>query len=132
MPAISLRTLRGENSPWTTGFLSASPKASLIFESVFQLEPGQQLTLLTDGVPEARNSSGELYGFTRTAAISVQSAAAIALAAHAFGREVHQGPPFLAKPQIFECRTRRSQILELHLGVFTRQDHTVRSATEGC
>ena len=56
---------------------------------MFQLEPGQQLTLLTDGVPEARNSSGELYGFTRTAAISVQSAAAIALAAHAFGREVH-------------------------------------------
>ena len=90
------------------------------------------MTLLTEGVPEARNSSGELYGFARTAAISVQSGAAIALAAHAFGREVSSRTSFLAKPQIFECRTRRSQILELHLGVFTRQDHTVRSAPEGC
>jgi len=56
-------------------------------ESAFQLLPGTQLTLLTDGVVEARNASGELFGFSRTAAISTQSADEIAVAAQSFGQE---------------------------------------------
>ena len=43
-------------------------------ETAFQLVPGDTLTFLTDGVVEARSSSGELFGFERTAAISTQSA----------------------------------------------------------
>jgi serine phosphatase RsbU (regulator of sigma subunit) len=46
-----------------------------------------QLTLLSDGVVEARNSAGELFGFDRTQAISGQSAQNIAGAAQAFGQE---------------------------------------------
>ena len=38
-------------------------------ESTFQLPPGARLTLLSDGVVEARNAQGELFGFERTAAI---------------------------------------------------------------
>jgi len=34
-------------------------------ESSFQLVPGEQLTLLTDGVPEARDKAGALFGFER-------------------------------------------------------------------
>jgi hypothetical protein len=56
-------------------------------ESTFQLEANQQLTILTDGVLEARDGAGELYGFDRTAAISTQSAERIAAAAHAFGQD---------------------------------------------
>jgi serine phosphatase RsbU (regulator of sigma subunit) len=56
-------------------------------ESRFQLPHGVQLTLLSDGVIEARNSAGELFGFDRTQAISGQSAENIAGAAQAFGQE---------------------------------------------
>jgi serine phosphatase RsbU (regulator of sigma subunit) len=56
-------------------------------ETAFQLVPGDALTFLTDGVVEARSSSGELFGFERTAAISTQSAGSIAQAAQVFGQE---------------------------------------------
>ena len=53
----------------------------------FDLPPGRTLTLLSDGIVEASDSSGQLYGFERTRAISSQSAAAIAAAAKAFGQD---------------------------------------------
>ena len=56
-------------------------------ESKFQLAPGQTLTLLSDGVVEASDPQGKLYGFERTRAISAQSAQSIAAAARAFGQE---------------------------------------------
>jgi serine phosphatase RsbU (regulator of sigma subunit) len=56
-------------------------------ESTFQLAPDQQLTLLTDGVVEARDKAGALYGFERTAAISYQSADQIAHTAELFGQD---------------------------------------------
>jgi serine phosphatase RsbU (regulator of sigma subunit) len=43
--------------------------------------------LLTDGVVEARNHGGELFGFKRAAAISTESADQIAHAAEEFGQE---------------------------------------------
>lgn len=49
--------------------------------------PRGRLTLLSDGVVEAQSPTGELFGFDRTAAISNQSAEAIAQAAQAFGQE---------------------------------------------
>jgi hypothetical protein len=51
------------------------------------LKPGQQLTLLTDGVVEARDVSGALFGFERAAAISTESADQIAHAAQEFGQD---------------------------------------------
>jgi sigma-B regulation protein RsbU (phosphoserine phosphatase) len=56
-------------------------------ERTFQLEPGEQLTLLSDGVLEARDPNGALFGFERTRAISSQSAESIAAAALKFGQE---------------------------------------------
>ena len=57
-------------------------------ENTFSLLPDARLTLLTDGVLEATNpTTKELFGFDRTAAISNQSAEAIALAAQQFGQE---------------------------------------------
>jgi hypothetical protein len=56
-------------------------------ETRLQLLPGESLTLLSDGVVEARNAAGELYGFDRTQAISTQPAKAIAEAAIRFGQE---------------------------------------------
>jgi serine phosphatase RsbU (regulator of sigma subunit) len=43
--------------------------------------------LLTDGIVEARDKAGVLFGFDRTAALSLQPAEAIAQAAEAFGQD---------------------------------------------
>lgn len=51
------------------------------------LTPGDTLTLLTDGVVEAQDSSGALFGFERTRAISSQRADRIAAEAQKFGQE---------------------------------------------
>jgi serine phosphatase RsbU (regulator of sigma subunit) len=56
-------------------------------ESTITLAPGAQLTLVTDGVVEARNSGGELFGFERTRTISGQSAESIAQTAQNYGQE---------------------------------------------
>jgi Stage II sporulation protein E (SpoIIE) len=56
-------------------------------EVVVTLPPGQQLTLYTDGVVEARSRSGELLGFEQAATLSTQPADVIAHTAQAFGQE---------------------------------------------
>jgi serine phosphatase RsbU (regulator of sigma subunit) len=53
----------------------------------FQLAEGESMLLVSDGVVEARNAEGELFGFERTAAISTQLAESIARAASTFGQE---------------------------------------------
>jgi serine phosphatase RsbU (regulator of sigma subunit) len=55
-------------------------------ETRLRIDPGQTLTLVTDGVVEATAvATRELFGFDRTQAISRQAAHAIAEAAKAFG-----------------------------------------------
>jgi phosphoserine phosphatase RsbU/P len=56
-------------------------------ESSSYLAPGETLTFLSDGVVEARDSVGELYGFERASALSSRPAQEIAYAAQAFGQE---------------------------------------------
>jgi len=51
------------------------------------LHPGDRLLLLSDGVVEARKSTGELFGFDRVHNLSNQSAFYIADAAKEFGQE---------------------------------------------
>jgi Stage II sporulation protein E (SpoIIE) len=56
-------------------------------EASVQLPVGAQLTLYTDGVVEARARSGELFGFDRAAALSIQPAELIAQTAQSFGQD---------------------------------------------
>jgi hypothetical protein len=56
-------------------------------ETRLSLPPGDTLTLISDGVVEARSQSGELFGFDRTRAISNRSADQIAREAQAHGQE---------------------------------------------
>lgn len=51
------------------------------------LGENEQLTLVTDGVVEARDENGALLGFDRTAALSTQDAEAIVQAAQAYGQD---------------------------------------------
>jgi hypothetical protein len=51
-----------------------------------QLNPGDRLTFVSDGVVEAQNKTGELLGFDRTQALSTKSAAEIAETANRFGQ----------------------------------------------
>jgi serine phosphatase RsbU (regulator of sigma subunit) len=55
-------------------------------ERTLALEPGDRLTLLSDGVVEAQSASGELFGFERTCQISTQTAQSIAEQAQRFGQ----------------------------------------------
>lgn len=56
-------------------------------ETFLRLDPGAQLTLITDGVVEARSAGGELFGFDRTTELSAEPANLIAEAAREFGQE---------------------------------------------
>ena len=56
-------------------------------QSNFALPAKARLTLLSDGVVEARSSTGELFGFDRTSEISQLPASEIAAIAHQFGQE---------------------------------------------
>jgi len=55
-------------------------------ESTLALDPGDRLTLLSDGVVEAQSANGELFGFERTCQISSQTAQSIAEQAQRFGQ----------------------------------------------
>ena len=56
-------------------------------ESRFEFNCGDSLTLLSDGVVEARNASDEMFGLERTQALSTRSAFEMATAAQQFGQE---------------------------------------------
>jgi sigma-B regulation protein RsbU (phosphoserine phosphatase) len=55
-------------------------------ETALTLAPGSSITFLSDGVVEAANAKGELFGFERTSGISTKAAAEIAEAAKAWGQ----------------------------------------------
>ena len=52
-----------------------------------RLTTGKKLVLMSDGVVEARSASGELYGFDRTALLTLRPAVEIAETAANFGQE---------------------------------------------
>jgi len=52
----------------------------------FQLDQGDRLIFLSDGVVEATNSQGELFGFERTQQVSNEPARYIAQTAKRFGQ----------------------------------------------
>jgi len=79
--------LNGKELAVDNGLPLGLSSESVYLDSTCRLERDVQITLLTDGVVEARNASGELFGFERTAASSTQSAEAIARAAQAFGQD---------------------------------------------
>ena len=56
-------------------------------EERFYLHPGDRILMLSDGVVEARQPSGELFGFDRVRFLSNQTAFYLADAAKAFGQE---------------------------------------------
>jgi sigma-B regulation protein RsbU (phosphoserine phosphatase) len=53
----------------------------------FWFAPGERLTFYSDGVVEAQNQEGELFGFERGRELSTQPAAAIVKAARLFGQQ---------------------------------------------
>jgi phosphoserine phosphatase RsbU/P len=71
-----------------TGALPLGVMSGATYETrEFYLAPGSRLTFYSDGVVEAQNQRGELFGFERAQEISTQPAAAIAEAAQKFGQE---------------------------------------------
>lgn len=87
----------GHLPPWRNsaevacaGSLPLSLLASSAPEQVtLEMQPGDRLTLITDGVVEARDTEGALFGFDRTQALLRQQTSPLALAeaAIAFGQD---------------------------------------------
>ncbi len=70
------------------GGLPLGVLADISYEEVrFYLHPGDRVLLLSDGVVEARQPSGELFGFDRVRHFSQQSAFYLAEAAKSFGQQ---------------------------------------------
>jgi Stage II sporulation protein E (SpoIIE) len=79
--------LNGRELPLDNGLPLGLVAESTYTESTFHQEENEQITLVTDGVVEARAASGELFGFERTAAIAGESADAISQTAREFGQD---------------------------------------------
>ena len=62
-------------------------EAATYDETRYKIAPGDRITFVSDGVIEATSSTGELYGFDRTQAISNQPAHTIVEAVKQFGQE---------------------------------------------
>jgi serine phosphatase RsbU (regulator of sigma subunit) len=77
----------GNEIPTSAGLPLGVTADSAFFEAALTLSPGDRLTFLTDGVVEARNPAGELFGFDRTRAISTEPAEEIARRAQHFGQD---------------------------------------------
>ncbi len=75
------------NSPSPTASRSASLRTKNTPNPSLSLAADEQLTLMTDGVVEARAANGELFGFDHVQAMATQSAEAIVHAAQAFGQD---------------------------------------------
>jgi phosphoserine phosphatase RsbU/P len=70
------------------GALPLGVQSGVCYAAVeFRLQPGSRLTFLSDGVVEAQNEKGELFGFDRSRELSRRPAAEIAEAARSFGQQ---------------------------------------------
>jgi hypothetical protein len=79
--------IRGKEIEIENGLPLGLAESATYAEITVKLDTNAQLTLLTDGVVEARNQSGELLGFERMRELSVQPASDVASAAQSFGQE---------------------------------------------
>jgi len=85
----------GHIPPYVSGRELPTPPAiplGLIADQTYErvhgrLTTDEHLVLLSDGVPEARSHTGELYGFDRLASLTLLTAGEIAQAAQSFGQE---------------------------------------------
>jgi hypothetical protein len=79
--------IAGREAPTENGLPLGLSAATDYAETTIKLQGKGRLTLLTDGVVEARNVRGELMGFERALALSTEPAERIANAARRFGQE---------------------------------------------
>jgi serine phosphatase RsbU (regulator of sigma subunit) len=79
--------LDGEELPVASGLPLGILADLEVEQASFFLPAKARLTLMSDGVVEARSDTGELYGFERTSRISSLPARDIAAEANRFGQE---------------------------------------------
>jgi hypothetical protein len=89
------------------GALPLGVAAGAVYETAhFHLPAGCRLTFLSDGVVEAQNPKGELFGFERSRALAMHPASFIADSARRFGQQdditvvVVQRSPAVVEPEL--------------------------------
>ncbi len=78
--------LPGSTESWAWGRSFSCCFSQEYTTTNFHMAPGSRLTFYSDGVVEAANSKGEMFGFARAQACSSQSPDAIVEAAQQFGQ----------------------------------------------
>ncbi len=86
-PYLDRQGLGGQEMTLDCGLPLGITEEASYRETHMQLEPGDALTFLSDGVVEARNGEGKLFGFERTLEISGSPVRDIAESAQGFGQE---------------------------------------------
>ncbi len=79
--------LNGEELAVNPGLPLGIADGTAYAESAYDLGQNDRLTFLSDGVVEARNNTGTLFGFARAAALSIQPAEDIAQTAQQWGQK---------------------------------------------
>ena len=84
--ALAVTAARSQRPMPTFDATSLREPAAAYQAICFHMPAGSRLTFYSDGVVEAQNQKGELFGFDRGRELSTQSAAAIVEAARQFGQ----------------------------------------------
>jgi serine phosphatase RsbU (regulator of sigma subunit) len=72
----------------TPGALPLGVSSGTRYETIaFEMQPGSRLTFYSDGIVEAQNTKGELFGFDRSRDVSMQTPERILEAAREFGQQ---------------------------------------------
>ncbi len=92
----------GEEMPVESGLPLGMIADAAYAETRSHIAAGDRITFVSDGVVEATNAHGELYGFDRTQAISTESPEKVAQAAQAFGQQDDITVLSLTRAAVFE------------------------------
>ena len=87
MPATCRLIWMAKKSSCPAHFRWESSPAPEYETTYFNLPDGCRLTFVSDGVVEAQNQKGELFGFERSRALAMQPASVIADSARRFGQQ---------------------------------------------
>lgn len=79
--------LAGQELPLQSGLPLGLIAGETYENKEYEIAVHEQLLFVSDGVIEARNDVGELYGFDRTLEVSRQSASAVAQGAKQYGQD---------------------------------------------
>ena len=102
------------------GALPLGAREGTHYETVhFALPPGSRLTVYSDGIVEAQNSTGELFGFDRTRGIAMQPVTKMIEAARLFGQQDDMTAIAIVRPTAPQAKVAATAAIAPEFGLAT-------------